>query len=152
MCFSVYWILIYISVILAVSSESSAKPDMKNMKLICVLCQMLSCYQSQGCVFPLRQTNPSAPVGNLNALCKHWTKTLLRIEANKPNPKFRFRVVYLKEPITSTQGAQHHSAHCRRNRVCQTVTPETMVPTQHSGSRWGEPKLWLLSGSWFYSS
>lgn len=32
----------YISVVLAVSLESSVKPDMKNVKLIDVLCQMHS--------------------------------------------------------------------------------------------------------------
>lgn len=125
MCFSTYWILIHISVLLAVSLESSVKPDMKNMKLIHVLCQVHSCclcYQTQEHMLTFRQSNPFAPtlcpLGNLNALCKHCTKKLLRIQVNKQvKSQIHVQSCLFKGPHHKyTRGPQHHSASSQKKR------------------------------------
>lgn len=112
------------------SLKSSVKPDMKNRKLLHVLCQVHSCclcYQRQEHVKSQANTFAPAlyPVGNLNALCKYRTKKLVRIQVNKSNPKFTFRVVYLKYPITSThRGHNTTQLHRRRNAEFLKLWPQ----------------------------
>lgn len=126
MCFSIYWILIYISTLLAVSLEPSLNQTWRTGNW----CMFYAKCIPDVCVtrLPFRESNPFAPahcpVGNLNVLCKHWTKNL-RIQENKSNPKFTFRVVYLKDPITNTQrGHNTTQLHHRRNTEFLKLWPQ----------------------------
>lgn len=89
----------------------------------CAKCIRVVCYRHRNMCYHSSSQTPLPMYSVLWVtlmLYANTTKKLPRIQVNKSNPKFMFRVVYLKGPITSAHGGHNITTqlHLRRNSFC----------------------------------